>query len=107
AKLLQISEPKLFVNDLPALDVKATDNVNIIAEKIKAWCETRPQLEENLENEIEQAGPGGTDGDAPEEVVREFMEVMQDNMMRLYPSGPPVPVVETGDSGTESVDNPT
>jgi len=102
AKLLQISEPKLFVNDLPALDVNPTDNVNIIAEKIKAWCETRPQLEENLENEIEQAGPGGTDGDAPEEVVREFMEVMQDNMMRLYPSGPPVSVVETGDSGTES-----
>lgn len=107
AKLLQISEPKLFVNDLPALDVKPTDNVNIIAEKIKAWCETRPQLEENLENEIEQAGPGGTDGDAPEEVVREFMEVMQDNMMRLYPSGPPVSVVETDDSGTESVENPT
>ena len=107
AKLLQISEPKLFVNDLPALDVKPTDNVNIIAEKIKAWCETRPQIEENLENEIEQAGPGGTDGDAPEEVVREFMEVWMENTMKLGLSRPSVPVVETDDSGTESVENPT
>ncbi|MEG4227568.1 CHAT domain-containing protein [Microcoleus sp. N9_B2] len=107
AKLLKISEPKLFVNDLAALDVESTDNVQIVAEKIRAWCETRSQIEKNLENEIEQAGPGGTDGDAPEKVVREFMEVLMDNMMRLYPSGPPVSVVETGDSGTESVENPT
>lgn len=107
AKLLKISEPKLFVNDLPALDVKPTDNVNIIAEKIKAWCETRPSIEENLENEIEQCGPGGTDSDAPEEVVREFMEVVMDNTIRLRLSSRSVPVVETGDLGTESVDNPT
>ena len=83
-----------------------TDNVNIIAEKIKAWCETRPSIEENLENEIDQAGAGGTDGDAPEEIVREFMEVVMDNKIRLRLSSPSVPVVETGDSGTESVDNP-
>ncbi|MEG5057782.1 MULTISPECIES: hypothetical protein [unclassified Microcoleus] len=102
AKLLKTSEPKLFVNDLAALDVESTDNVNIIAEKIRAWCETRSQIEDNLENEIEQAGPGGTDGDAPEEVVRELMEVLMDNMMRLYPSRPSVLVVETDDSGTES-----
>jgi len=107
AKLLKISEPKLFVNDLAALDVESTDNVNIVAEKIRAWCETRSQIEENLENEIEQAGPGGTDGDAPEEVVRNLMEVMQENTMRLGLSRPSVPVVETDDSGTESVENPT
>lgn len=107
AKLLKISEPKLFVNDLAALDVESTDNVNIVAEKIRAWCETRSQIEENLENEIEQAGPGGTDGDAPEEVVRDLMEVLMDNKMRLGLSRPSVPVVETEDSGTESVDNPT
>ncbi|NJK69788.1 MAG: CHAT domain-containing protein [Microcoleus sp. SU_5_3] len=106
-KLLKITDPKLFAEDLPALDVKSTDNVNIIAEKIKAWCETRPSIEENLENEIEQCGPGGTDSDAPEEVVREFMEVVMDNTIRLRLSSRSVPGVETGDSGTESVDNPT
>ncbi|MEG4286804.1 tetratricopeptide repeat protein [Microcoleus sp. A006_D1] len=102
AKLLKTSEPKLFVNDLAALDLESTDNVNIVAEKIRAWCETRSQIEENLENEIEQAGPGGTDGDAPEEVVRDLMEVLMDNKMRLGLSRPSVSVVETGDSGTES-----
>ncbi|MEG4802668.1 CHAT domain-containing protein [Microcoleus sp. ARI1-B5] len=107
-KLLQISEPKLFVNDLPALDVQPTDNVNIIAEKIKAWCETRGSIEENLENEIEQAGAGGTDGDAPDEIVSEFMEVLGENLIRLNLSQPSSLSVETEDnSGTESVDNPT
>jgi CHAT domain-containing protein len=107
-KLLQISEPKLFANDLPALDVQTTDNVNIIAEKIKAWCETRRAIEENLENEIEQCGPGGTDGDAPDEIVSEFMEVLQENLIRLNLSPPSSLSVETEDnSGTESVDNPT
>jgi CHAT domain len=107
-KLLRISEPKLFVNDLPALDVQPTDNVNIIAEKIKGWCETRRAIEENLENEIEQGGPGGTDGDAPDEIVSEFMEVMLENTIRLNLSPPSSLSVETEEnSATESVDNPT
>ncbi|MEG3862919.1 CHAT domain-containing protein, partial [Microcoleus sp. herbarium12] len=107
-KLLRISEPKLFVNDLPALDVQPTDNVNIIAEKIKDWCETRRAIEENLENEIEQGGPGGTDGDAPDEIVSEFMEVMLENTIRLNLSPPSSLSVESEENlAMESVDNPT
>jgi hypothetical protein len=82
--------------------------VNIIAEKIKDWCETRRAIEENLENEIEQCGPGGTDGDAPDEIVSEFMEVMLENTIRLNLSPPSSLSVETEEnSATESVDNPT
>jgi CHAT domain-containing protein/lipopolysaccharide biosynthesis regulator YciM len=107
-KLLQISEPKLFVNDLPALDVQPTDNVNIIAEKIKVWCETRGSIEENLENEIEQCGLGKDDGDEPDEIVSEFMEVLLVNLTRLNLSPPSSLSVETEDySETESFDNPT
>ena len=92
-KLLKISEPQ-FVAELSAIDVGAIDNVNVIAEKIKDWCETRSQIEENLENEIYQMGAGGTDSDAPEEVVREFYETLKKNKIRLGLSRDSV-VVET------------
>jgi CHAT domain-containing protein/Tfp pilus assembly protein PilF len=105
SKLLKISEPQ-FVAELLAIDVGAIDNVNVIAERIKNWCETKPQIEENLENEIYQAGAGGTDSDAPEEVVREFYETLKENRIRLGLSGNSV-AVEADNSGTESVDNPT
>jgi hypothetical protein len=92
-KLLKVSEP-LFVEHLSALDVSETDNVNIIAQKIKDWCETRPQIELNLENEIYQMGAGGGDSDAPEEIVREFCETLKENQIRLGlppSSAPPAP----------------
>jgi len=94
-KLLKTCPPYLFAEHLPALNVSATDNVNIIAEKIKNWCETRPQIEQNLENEIDQMGAGGTDSDAPEEIVREFYETLIENQIRLGLSGSSVAVVET------------
>ncbi len=108
-KLLKTQPPRIFAKDLPALyqSIKSTDGMDVMAGKIKAWGEGIPPIENNLENTIDDCGPGGTDDDAPEEIVREFMETLKENMMRLYPSGPPVPVVETGDSGTESVENPT
>ena len=108
-KFLKTQSPKKFVDDLPALhqSIKSTDGRDVIAAKIKIWCKDIPQIEKNLENTIDDCGIGGTDDDAPEEIVREFMETMKENMIRLYPSGPPVPVVETDDSGTESVENPT
>ncbi|WP_445247560.1 tetratricopeptide repeat protein, partial [Microcoleus sp. OTE_8_concoct_300] len=65
SKLLKISEPQLFAEHLSALDVSSTDNINIIAQKIKDWCETRPEIEENLEGKIYRAGAGGGDSDAP------------------------------------------
>ncbi len=105
-KLLKISEPQ-FVAELAAIDIGAIDNVNVIAERIKDWCENKPQIAENLENEIYQAGAGGTDSDAPEEVVRELMETLKENQIRLGLSEA-AEVVETGDnSGTESIDRPT
>lgn len=100
SNLLKISDPQ-FVAELSAIDIGATDNVNIIAQTIKDWCESRPQIEENLENEIDQMGAGGTDSDAPEEIVRDFYETLKENRIRLGLSAPPV-VVETDTSGTES-----
>jgi CHAT domain-containing protein len=94
-KLLKTCPPYLFAEHLPALDVSATDNVDIVAEKIKDWCETRPKIEQNLENEVDQAGAGGTDSDAPEEIVREFYETLIENQIRLGLSVPSVAVVET------------
>ncbi|WP_293336559.1 tetratricopeptide repeat protein [Microcoleus sp. CAWBG58] len=105
SQLLKISEPQ-FVAELSAIDVGAMDNVNAIAERIKDWCETRSQIEENLENEIYQMGAGGTDSDAPEEVVREFYETLKENQIRLGLSGDSV-ADEMDTLGTESVDNPT
>ena len=101
SKLLKISEPQ-FVAELSAIDIGAIDHVNVIAERIKDWCETKPQIEENLENEIYQMGAGGTDSDAPEEVVREFYEMLKENKIRLGLSGDsvvvenPVPEVVEG-----------
>ncbi len=93
SKLLKISEPQ-FVAELAAIDIGAIDNVNVIAERIKDWCENKPQIEENLENEIAEMGAGGTDSDAPEEVVREFYETLKKNQIRLGLSRDSV-VVET------------
>jgi len=73
---LKISEPQ-FVAELSAIDIGAMDNVNVIAQRIKDWCENKPQIEENLENEIDQMGAGGTDSNAPEEIVREFYETLK------------------------------
>ncbi|MCC3575875.1 MAG: tetratricopeptide repeat protein [Microcoleus sp. PH2017_40_RAT_O_B] len=105
SKLLKISEPQ-FVAELSAIDVGAMDNVNVIAERIKDWCESRPQIEENLENEIYQMGAGGTDSHAPEEVVREFYETLKKNKIRLGLSRDSVvvenPAVETAATQTMS-----
>jgi CHAT domain-containing protein/tetratricopeptide (TPR) repeat protein len=93
SKLLKISEPQ-FVKQLSAIDVGSIANINIIAQTIKDWCETRPQIEENLENEIYQMGAGGGDSDAPEEIVREFCETLKENQIRLglpVSSAPPAP----------------
>jgi CHAT domain-containing protein len=93
SKLLKISEPP-FVTQLSAIDVGSIDNINIIAQTIKDWCETRSQIEENLENEIYQMGAGGGDSDAPEEIVREFYQTLKENQIRLGlppSSAPPAP----------------
>ncbi|MEG4530989.1 CHAT domain-containing tetratricopeptide repeat protein [Microcoleus sp. D2_18a_D3] len=93
SKLLKISEPQ-FVAELSAIDVGSTDNVNVIAQTIKDWCESKPQIEENLENEIYQMGAGGTHSDPPEEIVREFCETLKENKIRLglsVSSAPPTP----------------
>jgi hypothetical protein len=100
-KLLKVSDPKLFVEHLSALDVSVTDNVNVIAQKIKEWCKTRPKIELNLESKIDQMGAGGTDSDAPEEIVREFYERLKENQIRLGLSESSVDV-ENDTSGTES-----
>ena len=100
SKLLKISEQQ-FVKQLSAIDVGSTDNINIIAQTIKDWCETRSQIEENLENEIYQMGAGGGDSDAPEEIVREFYETLNKNQIRLGLSVSSVDV-ETDTSDTES-----
>jgi hypothetical protein len=94
SKLLKISEPQLFAEHLSALDVSSSDNITIIAQKIKEWCETRPKIELNLESKIYRASAGGTDSDAPEEIVREFYQTLKENQIRLGlppSSAPPAP----------------
>jgi len=94
SKLLKISEPQLFAEHLSALDVSPTDNINIIAQKIKDWCETRPEIEENLEGKIYRAGAGGTDSDPSDEIVRELCETLKETQIRLSlppSSAPPAP----------------
>jgi len=94
SKLLKISEPQLFAEHLSALDVSSSDNITLIAQKIKEWCETRPKIELNLESKIYRAGAGGTDSDAPQEIVREFYETLKENQIRLglpLSSAPPAP----------------
>ena len=99
--LLKISEPQ-FVKQLSAIDVGSTDNINIIAQTIKDWSETRPQIEENLENEIYQMGAGGGDSDAPEEIVKEFYETLKENQIRLGLPVSSAPIVQTDTSGTDT-----
>jgi len=94
SKLLKISEPQLFAEHLSALDVSSSDNITLIAQKIKKWCETRPKIELNLESKIYRAGAGGGDSDAPEEIVREFYQTLKENQIRLglpRSSAPPAP----------------
>ena len=105
SKLLKISEPQLFAEHLSDLNVNSTDNVDIVAQKIKEWCETRPQIEENLENEIYQMGARGTSSYTSEKTVNDFIETFQGNQTRLRLSLESVPVVETDNSGTRSVED--
>ncbi|WP_445250745.1 hypothetical protein, partial [Microcoleus sp. OTE_8_concoct_300] len=85
------------------LDVSSTDNINIIAQKIKDWCETRPEIEENLEGKIYRAGAGGGDSDAPEEIRREFCETLKQNKIRLgLPVSSPPPAPPTNNPQTPS-----
>ncbi|MEG4525098.1 CHAT domain-containing protein [Microcoleus sp. C2D2] len=100
-KLLKISEPQ-FVQQLSAIDVGSTDNINIIAQTIKDWCQTRSQIEENLENEIYQMGAGGGDSDAPDEIVREFYQTLKENQIRLGVSVSSAPIVQTDTSATNT-----
>jgi hypothetical protein len=93
-KLLKVSDPKLFVEHLSALDVSVTENVNITAQKIKEWCETRPKIELNLESKIAQMGAGGTDSDPPDEILREWAKTVKESQIRLGlppSSAPPAP----------------
>ncbi len=99
-KLLKTGAPQLFAEHLSALDISSTDNINIAAETIKQWCETRPQIERNLNNKIYHMGAGGTEPKPPEEVVRECSETL--NKIRLRLSSPPSSTAQTETSGTAS-----
>ncbi len=106
-KLLEISDPKLFIEHLSALKISEADNVDILAEKIKEWCKTQPKIELNLESKISLMGAGGTDSDAPEEVVRKLYETLKKNKIRLGLSRDsvvveiPAPAVEAPAVGEE------
>jgi CHAT domain-containing protein/Tfp pilus assembly protein PilF len=99
-KLLKISEPQLFAKHLSALDDAVTEDisvtdaekVNVISQKIKEWCKTRREIEENLEDEIYQMGIGGTKGNQQKKIVSDFRETMKDNQIRQgLPSPSSVP----------------
>lgn len=101
-KLLKTGAPQLFAEHLSALDISLTDNINVVAEKIKQWCETRPKIERNLSNKIYHMGAGGTEPKPPEEVVRECCETLNENKIRLGSSSASSSTAQTDTSGTAS-----
>jgi len=82
--LLETSD--IFDRHLEALDelnTNPTDSVKEIAKKIDVWCGDKPQIKENMDNELCQMGAGGTESKPDEEVAREFNDRLLENRTRL------------------------
>jgi CHAT domain-containing protein len=71
--------PEVF-DELPTQPTASTKE---IATKIEEWCETRPRIKENMENELYQMGAGGTPSKPDENVAEKFNERLKENRTRL------------------------
>ncbi|MCT7950221.1 CHAT domain-containing protein [Ancylothrix sp. C2] len=73
-----------FLSQITGLDIQ-TDSIEELAERIKKWCKTRPNVEENIENEIYEAGAADADEEKPEileEILRRCQEKYRANENR-------------------------
>ncbi|MDJ1172713.1 CHAT domain-containing protein [Roseofilum capinflatum] len=82
--LFDYYEPE-FLNQIQGLDLQPTDSIETLATKIKAWCKTHPNVEENIENDLSQMGLDDAEEaeDDPEEVVKRAYEKYLENLNRL------------------------
>ncbi|MFN6468686.1 MAG: hypothetical protein RMY36_003300 [Nostoc sp. SerVER01] len=80
--------PQLFddqdIEALSELQAQSTDSDEEIAKRIEKWCESRPQIYENMENEFLEMGAGDTDSEQKnEEAARKLNERLKENQERL------------------------
>ncbi|MDJ1181100.1 CHAT domain-containing protein [Roseofilum sp. BLCC_M91] len=82
--LFDYYEPQ-FLSQIQGLDLQPTDSLETLAAKIKAWCQTHPNVEENIENDLSQMGPNDAneEEETPEEIVRRAYEKYLENLNRL------------------------
>ncbi len=55
-----------FLNQIHGLDILPTDSIEQTAEKIKAWCKTHQNVEENIENDLCKMGLSDADDEQEE-----------------------------------------
>ncbi|MDJ1168552.1 CHAT domain-containing protein [Roseofilum sp. BLCC_M154] len=82
--LFDYYEPE-FLTQIQGLDLQPTDSIETLATKIKTWCKTHPNVEENIENDLSQMGLDDAEEaeDDPEEVVKRAYEKYLENLNRL------------------------
>ncbi|MBP0013247.1 MAG: CHAT domain-containing protein [Roseofilum sp. SBFL] len=82
--LFDYYEPE-FLTQIQGLDLQPTDSIATLAAKIKTWCKTHPNVEENIENDLSQMGPNDANDEeeTPEEVVKRAYEKYLENLNRL------------------------
>ncbi|MGE5656330.1 MAG: CHAT domain-containing protein [Actinomycetota bacterium] len=83
--LLDYSESAFLSNQISGLSLNATDSVADMAAKIKAWSKNRPNLEENIENQLCEMGLADADKSKPEISDERKQELCQklENINRL------------------------
>jgi hypothetical protein len=84
SRLFNYDNDSEFLSKINGLDIQ-TDSIEEFAERIKEWCKTRPNIEENIENEICELGMSDADEEKPEtseEILRRCQEKYLENVNR-------------------------
>ena len=84
--LLETAEPELFAPHLATFDQLVASDSEAeasIARRIKDWCQSRSDVEKNLENEICTMGVGNKSSKPSDDVARDYNERLKENRDRL------------------------
>jgi CHAT domain-containing protein len=84
SRLFDIYPPE-FLREIYGLNLQPTDTIEEYAAKIKTWCKTHQNVEENIENELCEMGLSDADDDKPEldeNVVKTNYQKYLDNINR-------------------------
>jgi CHAT domain-containing protein len=84
SRLFDIYPPE-FLREIYGLNLQPTDTIEEYAAKIKTWCKTHQNVEENIENELCEMGLSDADDDKPEldeNVVETNYQKYLDNINR-------------------------